>query len=254
MRPGCLQGTVTDAMLLLRSLVFQLYFFSTVALAATAVILCWPFGYRTRFAVARAWAMSMLFGGRWICGLEYVVEGLDNLPDEPSVIMIKHSTVFETYAQLVFFPIQTWVLKRELKWIPLFGWGLALLRPIAINRGAGHSAVRQVIDQGKARLAEGIWVTVFPEGTRVAPGKTKKYGVSGAALARETGVKIIPVAQNAGDLWPRRGIIKKPGLIRFVIGAPVDATAQSPKETNLLVQGWIESKMREISTGYAASP
>lgn len=250
MRPGFFRGAVTEAMLLVRSLIFQLYFFATVALASTAIILCWPLAYRARFGVARAWGISMLAGGRWICGLKYIVEGLHNLPDAPSVIMIKHSTVFETYAQLVFFPTQTWVLKRELKWIPIFGWGLALLRPIAINRGAGHSAVRQVIDQGKARLAEGIWVTVFPEGTRVAPGKTKKYGISAAALARDAGVKIVPVAHNAGDLWPRRGFIKKPGLIRFVIGPPLDATAQSPKETNALVQGWIELKMREISDGY----
>jgi 1-acyl-sn-glycerol-3-phosphate acyltransferase len=193
----------------------------------------------------------MLLAGRVICGLRYVVEGQDNIPGEPSVILIKHSTVFETYAQLVFFPIQTWVLKRELKWLPIFGWGLALMKPIAINRGAGHSAVQQVIEQGKALLAEGIWVTVFPEGTRVAPGKTKKYGISGAALAREAGVKIVPVAHNAGDFWPRRGIIKRPGLIRFVIGPPIDASGQAPKETNLIVQDWIESKMREISDGYA---
>lgn len=196
----------------------------------------------------------MLIAGHWICGLRYVVEGQENIPQEPSVIMIKHSTVFETYAQLVFFPIQTWVLKRELTWLPIFGWGLALMKPIAINRGAGHSAVTQVIEQGKSRLAEGIWVTVFPEGTRVAPGKTKKYGISGAALAREANVKIVPVAQNAGDLWPRRGIIKRPGLIRFVIGPPIDASGRAPKETSLIVQEWIESKMREISDGYKNAP
>jgi 1-acyl-sn-glycerol-3-phosphate acyltransferase len=237
-------------MLLIRSLIFQFYFYASVAIASTLVMLCWPLGHRAGFAVARAWGLSMLHAGRWICGLRYVVEGEENIPAEPSVILIKHSTVFETYAQLVFFPIQTWVLKRELKWIPLFGWGLSLLKPIAINRGAGHSAVTQVIEQGKARLAEGIWVTVFPEGTRVAPGKTKKYGISGAALARDAGVKIVPVAHNAGDLWPRRGIIKRPGLIRIVIGAPIDASTQAPKETNVIVQDWIEGKMREISSGY----
>lgn len=238
-------------MLLLRSLLFQLYFFASVAVASITVVLCWPLGHRIRFLVARCWAASMLFAGRWICGLDYLVEGRENIPRDPSVVMIKHSTVFETYAQLVIFPIQTWVLKRELRWIPIFGWGLALMKPIAINRGAGHSAVTQVIEQGKARLAEGIWVTIFPEGTRVAPGKTKKYGVSGSVLAREAGARIVPVAHNAGDLWPRRGFIKKPGLIRVVIGPPIDAAAQAPKETNRLVQDWIESKMREISTGYA---
>ena len=237
-------------MLLLRSIVFQFYFFVTVALFAFMITLCVVFPYRVRFAFARTWGKIMLWGGRVICGLRYVVEGEENLPDEPSVVMIKHATVFETYAQLVFFPAQTIVLKRELLWIPIFGWGLAALKSIAINRGSGHTAVTQVIEQGKERLARGIWVTVFPEGTRMAPGKTKKYGISGAALAKEVGGKIVPVAHNAGDFWPRRGLTKRPGLIRFCIGPPIDASARSPKETNLLVQTWIESKMGEISSGY----
>jgi 1-acyl-sn-glycerol-3-phosphate acyltransferase len=226
--------------LLIRSLLFQIYFYASVAIASSTIVLCWPFSHKLRFAIARAWGKSMLFAGRWICGLKYVVEGRENIPQQPSVILIKHSTVL-TYAMVSIQP----GLKQ-----PVDPDGLMARWPIAINRGAGHSAVMQVIEQGKARLAEGTWVTVFPEGTRVAPGKTKKYGVSGAALARDAGVKIVPVAHNAGDLWPRRGIIKKPGLIRFVIGPPIDASAQAPKETNLIVQGWIESKMREISDGY----
>ena len=120
----------------------------------------------------------MLRAGRIICGLEYVVEGRENIPDEPCVIMIKHSTVFEAYAQLTVFPPQTWVVKRELMWIPIFGWGLAALKPIAINRRAGHTAVSQVIEQGIAKLERGIWVTIFPEGTRVLPGMVRRYGVS----------------------------------------------------------------------------
>ena len=111
-------------------------------------------------------------------------------------------------------------------------------------------AVRQVIDQGKAKLAAGVWVTIFPEGTRVQPGQTRKYGISGAALAREAGVMIVPVAHNAGDLWRRRQLVKRPGLVRFCIGPPIDPSTQSPKETNRLVQAWIENKMREISPAY----
>ncbi len=189
----------------------------------------------------------MLWVGRWLCGLRYQIEGEENIPDHASVILIKHSSVFETYAQLAIFPPQTWVLKRELLWIPLFGWGLATMKPIAIKRGAGRTAVTQVIRQGKQRLAEGIWIIVFPEGTRMPPGQTRKYGISGAALASEAGVNILPVAHNAGDLWARRGIKKSPGLIRFVIGPPIDASTQSPKETNAIVQRWIEKTMAEIS-------
>ncbi len=192
----------------------------------------------------------MLWVGRIVCGLDYVIEGRENIPAKPSVIMIKHTTVFETYAQLAIFPPQTWVVNRELLWIPLFGWGLAAMRPIAINRGAGQQAVTQVIEQGRDRLARGIWITVFPEGTRVPTGQTKRYGVSGAALAKDVQCPIVPVAHNAGDLWPRRGLQKKPGLIRFCIGPPIDPRDRPPRQSNLIVQDWIETKMREISPGY----
>jgi 1-acyl-sn-glycerol-3-phosphate acyltransferase len=192
----------------------------------------------------------MLFVGKKLCGLDYVFEGLDNIPDEPSVIMIKHTTVFEAYAQMVIFPPQTWVVKRELQWIPFFGWGLAAMKPIAINRGAGHSAVKQVIDKGRARLTEGVWVTIFPEGTRVGRGQTKRYGVSGAALAKEVQCPLVPVAHNAGDLWARRGLKKRPGLIRFCVGPPIMPGDRSPRDVNREVQDWVESKMEEISSGY----
>ena len=153
----------------------------------------------------------MLWGGRVIFGLEYSIEGEENIPDEPSVILIKHTAVFETYAQLAVFPPQTWVLKPELKWIPIFGWGRASMRPIAINRSAGRSAITQVIERGTALLADGVWICIFPEGTRVPLGETKRYGISGAVLTKEAGCPIVPVAHNVGDLWPRRGPQEKPG-------------------------------------------
>ncbi|HLU07421.1 MAG TPA: lysophospholipid acyltransferase family protein [Woeseiaceae bacterium] len=234
-------------MLLLRSLVFQVYFFVSVLLFACAVFLSWPFSFKVRFALARTWARSMLWVGRVVCGLDYVIEGEENIPNEPSVIMIKHSTVFEAYAQLAVFPPQTWVIKRELTWIPIFGWGLAAMRPIAIDRRAGHTAVSQVIAQGRARLRDGIWVTIFPEGTRVRRGTVRKYGVSGAALASNVGCPVVPVAHNAGDLWPRRSLIKRPGLIRFCIGPAIDSSGRSPREINESVRLWIETRMDEIS-------
>ena len=237
-------------MILVRSLLFQFYFYASVVIAALFVVVVSLFPGSLGFAVTRAWAKSMMVAGKLLCGLDYVIEGRENIPETPSVVMIKHSSVFEAYAQTTIFPEQAWVLKRELFWIPIFGWGLARMKPIAINRKAGRSAVKQVIRQGKDRLARGIWVTVFPEGTRVAPGKTSKYGISGAALAREAGVPIVPVAHNAGDFWPRRSVLKRPGLIRVCIGPPIDGGAQAPKETNRLVQGWIEGKMAEISDNY----
>jgi len=237
-------------MVWIRSLLFQLYFYASVFPTALLVILCVPLPYSVRFGIIRAWARSLLVAGKVLCGLDYVIEGRENIPSDPSVIMIKHTTVFETYAQLAIFPPQTWVLKRELLWIPLFGWGVAALRPIAIDRSAGHTAVRQVIRQGKDRLREGVWVTIYPEGTRMPPGETRRYGVSGAVLAQEAGVVIVPVAHNAGDFWPRRGLRKQPGLIRFCIGPPISSADLPPKELNVVVQAWVEAKMREISASY----
>lgn len=237
-------------MLLIRSLVFQLYFFVSVLIFALLVLLSWPCPYPVRFAVAKIWGRSMLWAGRFFCDIDFVVEGAENIPAEPSVILSKHSTVFEAYAQLVVFPPQSWVVKRELLWIPIFGWGFAALQPIAINRKAGRTAVMQVIGQGRKRLANGMWVTIFPEGTRMLPGTTRKYGVSGAALAQAAGCKIVPVAHNAGDFWPRRSVLKKPGVVRFCIGPPIDPGSEAPRDINLQVQDWIETKMQEISSGY----
>jgi 1-acyl-sn-glycerol-3-phosphate acyltransferase len=237
-------------MVWLRSLLFQIYFFASVCVASLSIFLCWFLPFNSRFAIAKAWGQSMLFVGKHLCGLDYVIEGRENIPDVPSIIMIKHTTVFETYAQLAIFPPQTWVLKHELKWIPFFGWGLAAMNPIAIDRGAGLHAVQQVVEQGKERLADGIWITIFPEGTRMPLGETKRYGISGALLAREAQVPILPVAHNAGDFWPRRGLKKEPGLIRVCIGPPIDPGDRSPRETNVVAQNWVEAKMREISIGY----
>jgi len=235
----------------LRSAVFVSFgFTSAFGVSVILILLFWaPRDWRHRVLVA--FCSMLLRAGDLMCGLKVVVEGRENLPDTPSVLMIKHTSALETYGHVTMFPRTSWVVKRELIWTPVVGWAIALvMNPIAINRGNGHSAVRQVIKQGKERLASGNWVTVFPEGTRVQPGETRKYGISGAALAHAAGAPIVPVAHNAGDFWRRREFVKKPGTVRFVIGPPIDASTQPPKETNLIVQDWIESKMREISSAY----
>lgn len=166
---------------------FQIYFYATICFFSTLCFLSLPFPYAVRFRFAKMWGYTMLWGGWVICGPKYSIEGEENIPDDPSVILIKHTTVCETYAQLAVFPAQTWVLKRELKWIPIFGWGLAPMRPIGINRRAGRSAITQVIEQGKALLADGVWISIFAEGTRMPLGETKRYGMSGAVCEKSPG-------------------------------------------------------------------
>ena len=235
----------------LRSLAFlTLGFVSAAIISAIIVLVSWGPKSWTRVLLVEYCGFLVRAGG-FLCGMKVVVEGEENIPDTPSVIMIKHTTTLETYGHVPFFPPTAWVVKHELLWTPLVGWAIGLaFDPIAINRRRGRSAVMQVIEQGKRRLAKGTWVTIFPEGTRMPPGETRRYGISGAALAFEAGVKIVPVAHNAGDLWPRRVFTKRPGIVRFVIGPPIDAAKQSPKETNRIVQEWIENKMREISSAY----
>ncbi len=232
-------------MQLLRSVLFTGFFLLWTFCYAMFFVLASIFlPFRGRFALARAYAHSVLVVLRWTCGLDYRVEGRENLPVGNHVALIKHASTWETVAQMVLLPPQVWVLKRELTWLPAFGWGLMLLRSIAVNRGAGGSAVKSVLQQGKARLAEGKWIVIFPEGTRMPPGETRRYGVSGALLAAENGRLIVPIAHDAGYFWPRRGLIKKPGTIRVVIGPPITAVGRDPRDVNAEAQDWIERHSR----------
>lgn len=231
----------------LRSLLFTTLLFLTVPVHATAVLLVAPFGNRACYRVAVNWAELNLWLLEKLCGLRFEVEGAGNVPERPCVLYWKHESVFETMAGAVAFPPQTWVVKRELMWLPFFGWGLALLKPIAINRGAGRVAVKQVLSQGQQRLADGLYVVIYPEGTRVLPGQARRFGVSGAALAKAAGCPVVPVAHNAGDFWPRRSLIKRPGVIRVVIGPPIDTTALDHEQITRQGREWIEHTMERIS-------
>lgn len=237
-------------MLWLRGLLFTLVMYGAALVFSSLVVLLFWAPHSIRWAVAKGWADACLWAGRVICGLDVSTEGQENIPDEPCVFLIKHTTALETYWQIAALPPSCWVLKQDLLWLPVFGWSLVVMKSIAINRGAGGSAVKQVIEKGKARIASGVSVCIFPEGTRMPPGETRRYGSSGAALAHEAGCPVVPVAHNAGDLWPKRGMAKQPGKIRFCIGPPIIPGAGKPKETNLLAQQWIEGKMNEISSIY----
>jgi 1-acyl-sn-glycerol-3-phosphate acyltransferase len=226
----------------LGSLIFTTFFMLfTFVYGIFFSIVCSFMPFRARFALARVWAHVLLFMLKLCCRLTFTVEGRENLPRQPSIALIKHSSSWETFAQAVLLPPQVWVLKRELTWIPFVGWGIRLLHAIAIDRGAGGKAVRQMIEQGRERLETGHWIAVFPEGTRVAVGEVRRYGVGGAAIAAETGALVVPVAHNAGYFWPRRGLMKKPGVIRVVIGPPITTQGRDARAINEEAQRFIDA-------------
>jgi 1-acyl-sn-glycerol-3-phosphate acyltransferase len=234
------------ALQLLGSLFFTAFLFVwTFVYAIGFVIACSLRPFPRRFPLARLWAAVILWVLKWSCGLDYHVEGAP-LPAGCHVAFWKHSSSWETIAMMVLFPRQVWVLKRELLWIPVVGVGVQQMHAIAIDRKSGGAAVAQVIAQGKERLAEGDWVMIFPEGTRMAAGETRRYGVSGTLLAIESGRLIVPVAHNAGYYWPRRGLMKRPGTVRVVIGAPVNPAGREARELNEAVQSWIEETVKGL--------
>lgn len=238
-------------MIWLRSLVYTALLFLSVLIYACAVIAAGCFTKAAQYAVARQWAAVNLWLLRVICRLSYTVEGAENIPPRNCVVYLKHQSVFETILPFTLFPVQSFVLKRELMWVPILGWALRYIDPIAINRRAGGTAVKQVVRQGRDRLAAGRWVIIYPEGTRMPPGRTRKYGMSGALLARDSGYSVLPIAHNAGDFWPRRGLRKHPGIINVIIGPPIDSVGKTPEEINQEAQSWIESTMGRISRNYA---
>ena len=234
-------------MLAFRSLLFTAYMMVSACVFGAFMSLCFWAPYRFQFEVARLWARCLFWVLERLCGLKYVVEGRERIPEGNHIVMSNHTSAWETNAQFVIFPPHVWVLKRELLWIPFIGWGLKLLKSIAINRGVGHRAVNQVVEQGKARLADGLWVIIFPEGTRVAAGETKRFGVSGALLAAATGKLMIPLSHNAGAFWPRRSIIKKPGTIRVVIGEAISPQGKNPRQLNEEARLAIEAGLAKIA-------
>jgi 1-acyl-sn-glycerol-3-phosphate acyltransferase len=239
-------------MQLIKSLVFTGYMMLSALVFGGFMALCFWAPYRTQFAIARSWARMVFWLLDKLCGLNFTVEGRERIPAGNHIVMSNHTSAWETIAQFLIFPPQVWVLKRELLWIPLIGWGLKLLRPISINRGAGHRAVNQVIEQGRQRLADGLWIIIFPEGTRVVVGEKRKYGVSGALLATETGKFVVPLSHNASDFWVRRGIVKKAGTIQVVIGEPIPAAGKDPRELNDEVRRSIEAGLARIAQTRAA--
>jgi len=233
-------------MQILRSLIFLLtqittaVLFTPVALAAVAL----PSLPRAR--VISGWARFNIWTLRRVCGVACEVTGAANLPVGPAVIIANHQSAWETLFFQLVFPPQSYILKAQLLWIPLFGWGLAANRPVAINRARKVRALEQLVQGGQARLAEGRWLVVFPEGTRRPPGAPAKFQAGGALLAASSGAPIVPVAHNAGVFWPKQAFLKTPGVIRMRIGPAIPSAGKSARELNAQAEAWIAAALREL--------
>jgi len=229
-----------------RSVLFFIFQVLTLFIFAPLVLLSFPFSYSVRYSISSAWAKLVIKGLKVICNLDFEITGAENIKGN-GIIFCKHQSAWETFALQVIFPEQCWVLKRELLWIPLFGWALALVQPIAIDRSKKSKSFRQIIKQGTQRLTSGRWVVIFPEGTRTAPGEKKKYMIGGALLAEKSGYPVIPVAHNAGEFWRRKAFIKYPGTIQVRVGEMIDSKEFSARELNQKAENWIEGQMDDIS-------
>lgn len=238
-------------MKLLRSTLFMAYAILWSLFSAPLVFIfgpllrgLWPYRF------GKLWRLGMQKGVEVLLGIRPRFVGLENVPQEPCVILSKHQSAWETMVLQDIVPSGRYcvfVLKQELLRIPLLGWGLAAMRMISIDRSAGKDALAQVVSQGRERLTQGYYVIVFPEGTRVAPGQKKRYKTGGAHLAAQVGCKVVPVAHDAGELWPRQAFVKTPGTVTMSIGPAFDATGLTEAEVNARAEAWIEAEMRRIS-------
>lgn len=231
---------------LVRSLIFAVLQTALTVFFSVVALFSFPFSAHARYRMITRYNRIVIWLARRVLGIRYVVEGREHLPKRPAIVLAKHQSAWETVAFLFLFPPISPVIKRELLWIPFFGWAFRLLSPIAIDRSAGREALKQIVAQGRAKLEQGFWVLVFPEGTRVAPGEKGRYGIGGSWLAAETGAPIVPVAHNAGEVWPKNAFVKRPGTVTVRIGPPIETAGRSAAELTRAVESWIETEMARL--------
>jgi len=234
-------------MTVIRSLIFLLLQLIITPVISLLALLTFPFPPLTRYRLISSYARTMVWLVKVVCGIRYEVRGLENLPEQPCIVLCKHQSAWETLALQVIFPPQAWLLKRELLRIPFFGWALALTSPIAIDRSDGKGAMKQLLKQGKERLAQGFYVVIFPEGTRVPYGQRGKYKIGGALLAVSSGVPVVPVAHNAGRLWGRAAFSKHSGLVTMSVGKPIATQGLKADEVNAQAEAWIENEIQQLA-------
>lgn len=235
----------------LRSILHLLFMVVTVVPWATAVLLAAPFlSSRKVYWMCAGWLKLAVWGGRWILGIRNHVIGYENLPvgdKDPAVLLVKHQSTWETFCMPALMPHPlAYVFKRELLYVPFFGWAMSRLDMIHIDRSKRTQAFAKVVEQGQRLLDEGTWVIMFPEGTRIPRGQKGQYKTGGTRLAIATGAPVIPVAVTSAKCWPRKALIKRPGTVEFSIGKPIPSVGRDADELIREVEEWIEAEMRRL--------
>lgn len=230
----------------LRLIAFYIGIIPATIIISTCGWMCAPLPAIYCYRIITSWSHFFIWWAKITCGLKYEVTGIENLPPAPYVVLANHQSMWEAIFMQVLLPPQSWVLKRELLWIPFFGWGLALIKPIAIDRSSS-AAVKLTLNKGIQRIKEGRVIVFYPEGTRLVPGAQRKYSRSGAALAIAAGVPVVPIAHNAGNFWPRGPWIKQPGIIKIQIGQPIQTHDQEPTAITQAAETWINEQKKLMS-------
>ena len=237
---------IADAITLSRSLLFEfLRILLTIVFSFVAISVFFLPPVK-RYIVISYWAKIIIPLSRVICGVNFRILGGENIPKKPTIILSNHQSAWETFAFQLIFPPQVWLLRKSLLKIPFFGWGLAMTSPIAIDRKLGTQALRDLVRQGKQRIKAGFCVVIFPEGTRMAPGAIKEYQIGGAFLACNTNCAVTPVAHNAGTLWTKNAILKRPGVITISVGPKISPAGLTPRQLTRKVEMWIQNETSRL--------
>jgi len=230
----------------IRSFLFLVFMWISIPVATLIFLLCFPLDYKYRSKIISYWSKLNLASLSFFCNLKHEIKGMENIPEQPCIIFCKHQSTWETMALQLYFTPQVWILKRELLWVPFFGWTLASMKSIAIDRSSGKKALKKINKVGTQRLQEGNWIIIFPEGTRTRPGQKENYKIGGALLAKNSSFDILPIAHNSGEFWPKGQFIKKPGTIKMVIGPVIQVRDKSAKQISQEAEAWIENTVSSL--------
>ncbi len=233
--------------LIVRSAMFWIWLFTTTTVFAIPALLASLVSFGVCYWVCGKWITVNMWGLEFLCGVKYNVQGQENIPEQPCLIVSKHQSTWETFFFAYYLRHVLYVAKRSLAYIPVFGWMISLLGFVMINRNAGRGAIQQISEQARIKIPLGRWIVIFPEGTRMPVGAEPQYRIGAMKVSADTQIPMLPVAVNSGEFWPRMGFIKWPGTVTVIFGPLIHPGNKTPDELRTEVQTWIEGQMGQIT-------